>query len=407
MSRAWGFVVGSFVLLSAASASAQLRATVYASGFTSPVAFVQDPSDSSVQFVIEQAGRIKAIREGTVQGTLFLDLSDVVLSGGERGLLGLAFAPDYAASGRFYVNFTRRPDGHTVVARFKRSGNPLVADRASRFDLVWSTGLAFIPQPFSNHNGGCLVFGPDGYLYVGMGDGGSGGDPDNNAQRTDQLLGKILRVDVNVPDGHPLGFVVPGGNAGFARPEIWSLGWRNPWKFSFDDPARGGTGAMVIADVGQNAWEEVDYEPAGRSGRNYGWRNREGAHDHVQTIPPSILPLVEPIFEYGHGIGQSISGGYVYRGATMPGDRGRYFFADFISRRVWSIALTVNSTTGEATASSLVEHTEELGGSAAVGNVSGFGVDAAGELYFINYSGGSIHRLSRGPATPANLRIIR
>jgi glucose/arabinose dehydrogenase len=342
-----------------------------------------------------------------VQGTPFLDLTSVVLSGGERGLLGLAFPADYAASGRFYVNFTRRPDGHTVVARFRRSANPLVADASSRFDLVWSTGLAFIAQPFANHNGGTPVFGPDGYLYVGMGDGGSANDPANNAQRTDQLLGKILRIDVNVPDAHPQGFVIPAGNAGFARPEIWSLGLRNPWKFTFDDPARGGTGAMLIADVGQGAWEEVNYEPAGRSRRNYGWRNREGAHDHVQTTPPSTLPLVEPIFEYSHAVGQSISGGYVYRGAAMPGDRGRYFFADFIARRVWSLALTVNPTTGEAASRDLVEHTQELGGPAAVGGVSGFGVDAAGELYFINYSGGSIHRLSRGPATPANLRIIR
>jgi glucose/arabinose dehydrogenase len=396
-----------FTLLTTAPLFAQLRAPVFVSGFTAPVAFVQDPSDLSVQFVVEQAGRIRAIRGGVLQGSPFLDLSDVVLSGGERGLLDLAFPPDYATSGRFFVNFTRRPDGNTVVARFRRSANPLVADPSSRFDLVWSTGQAFIPQPFANHNGGCLVFGPDGFLYIGLGDGGSGNDPDNNAQRTDRLLGKILRIDVRVPDGHPQGFVVPAGNAGLPRPEIWSLGLRNPWKFSFDDPAFGGTGAMVIADVGQNAWEEVNYEPAGRSGRNYGWRNREGAHDNVQSIQPSVLPLVDPIFEYGHGVGQSISGGYVYRGPSMPGDRGRYFFADFVTRRVWSIALAMDPRTGEAAASDLVEHTGELGGSSVVGNVSGFGVDGRGELYIINYSGGAILRLSRGPAAPMNLRIIR
>jgi glucose/arabinose dehydrogenase len=395
------------VLFCASAVQAQLRAPVYATGFDAPVAFIQDPSDSATQFVVQQGGRIRAIRAGVVQATPFLDLTAVVLAGGERGLLGLAFPPDYSTSGRFYVNFTRSPDGHTVIARFRRSSNPLVADPASRFDLVWSTGLAIIPQPFSNHNGGCLVFGPDGYLYIGMGDGGSGSDPDNNAQRTDQLLGKILRIDVRVPDTHPQGFVVPAGNAGFARPEIWSLGWRNPWKFTFDDPARGGTGAMIAGDVGQNAWEEVDYEPAGRSGRNYGWRNREGAHNHVTTIPPSVLPLVDPVFEYSHGDGNSISGGYVYRGAAMPGDRGRYFFADFIRQRVWSIALTVNPVSGEATASNLVEHTQELGGSSVVGNVSGFGIDAAGELYVINYSAGSILRLARTPSAPTNLRIIR
>lgn len=405
--RAVAAIATALCVLAPVPSLAQLRAVVYASGFDNPVAFVQDPSDSSVQFVVEQDGLIKAVRNGSVQGTPFLDLTAVVLSGGERGLLGLAFPPDYAASGRFYVNFTRRPDGHTVIARFRRSANPLIADAGSRFDLVWSTGLAFIPQPFANHNGGCLAFGPDSYLYIGMGDGGSANDPQNNAQRTDQLLGKILRVDVNVADDHPQGFVVPPGNPGFERPEIWSLGLRNPWKFTFDDPARGGTGAMVIGDVGQNAWEEVDYEPPGRPGRNYGWRNREGAHDNVQTMPPAIQPLVEPIFEYGHAEGQSISGGYVYRGASMPSDRGRYFFADFITRRIWSIALSVNPATGDATAGDRVEHTQELGGSGAVGNVSGFGVDAAGELYFINYSAGSIHRLTRGPSSPTNLRIIR
>jgi glucose/arabinose dehydrogenase len=394
------------VLSIPAQAEAQLRAAVYASGFNQPVAFVQDPSDSTIQYVVEQRGRIRVIRSGDVQSTPFLDLTSVVLAGGERGLLGLAFPRDYATSGRFYVNFTRSPDGHTVVARFRRSSDPLVADPGSRFDLAWSTGQRIIPQPFANHNGGCLVFGPDGFLYIGLGDGGSGNDPQNFAQRTDQLLGKILRIDVSVPDTHPEGFVAPSGNAGFPRPEIWSLGLRNPWKFTFDDPARGGTGAMVIADVGQNAFEEIDYEPAGRSGRNYGWRNREGAHDNVTSLPPSVLPLVEPIFEYDHSLGASISGGYIYRGSAMPSDRGRYFFADFVSGRVWSIAISVNSA-GEAAASDLVEHTSELGGSSVIGNVSGFGIDAAGELYVINYSAGRILRLTRGPATPANLRIIR
>jgi glucose/arabinose dehydrogenase len=395
------------VLIASTAAAQQLRSLVYATGFSQPLAFVQDPSNAAIQYVVEQAGRIRIITNGEVQGAPFLNLTSVVLSGGERGLLGLAFAPDYATSGRFYVNFTRQPDGNTVVARFRRSSNPTVADPSSRFDLVWSTGLPFIVQPFANHNGGGLVFGPDGFLYVGLGDGGSGNDPDNNAQRSDQLLGKMLRIDVNVPDDHPRGFSIPPGNPGFQLPEIWSLGLRNPWKFSFDDLSRGGTGAMVIADVGQSAWEEVDYEPRARAGRNYGWRNREGAHNNVTSIAPSVLPLIDPIFEYGRSEGGSISGGYVYRGSEMAPDRGRYFFADFVSRRVWSIALNVNATTGEATASDLVEHTNDLGGQAGVGNVSGFGVDAGGELYVINYSAGSILRLTRGLAAPANLRIIR
>jgi glucose/arabinose dehydrogenase len=404
-SRISGFVIAAS-LLTVQTTVAQLRAPVFLSGFSAPVAFVQHPSDPTVQFVVEQAGRIRAIRNGTIAGT-FLDLTSAVLSGGERGLLGLAFPPDYASSGRFYINFTRSPDGHTVIARFRRSANPLIADPSSRFDLIWSTGLAYIPQPFSNHNGGCLAFGPDGFLYVALGDGGSGNDPENRAQRTTELLGKILRIDVGVADAHPQGFVAPAGNAGFARPEIWSLGWRNPWKISFDPPSLGGSGAMLAADVGQNAWEEINYEPAGRSGRNYGWRNREGAHNNVVTIPPSVLPLVDPIFEYSHSVGSSISGGYVYRGGAIPSVRGRYFFADFVTRRVWSIALAVSAATGEATVGDLVEHTVELGGSAAVGNVSGFGLDAAGELYIINYSAGSILKLARVPSAPGNLRIIR
>jgi glucose/arabinose dehydrogenase len=405
--RGWfcrGLLIAMAVCTSSA-ASAQMRAPLFASGFNAPVAFVQDPSDAAIQYVVEQGGRIRVVRNGVVESTPFLDVSGSILSGGERGLLGLAFPPNYGSTGRFYVNFTRAPDGHTVVARFRRSSNPLVADPSSRFDLPWSTGLNHIQQPFSNHNGGCLVFGPDGFLYVGLGDGGSGNDPENFAQRVDQLLGKILRIDVNVPDSDGQGFVVPAGNAGLPRPEIWSLGLRNPWKFSFDDPARGGSGAMLIADVGQNAWEEIDYEPAGQSGRNYGWRNREGAHNNVTGIAPTILPLVDPIFEYDRSAGASISGGYVYRGSSMPGDRGRYFFADFVSGRLWSIALTV--TPAGATASGLTDHTSELGGSAVLGNISGFGVDANGELYVINYSAGTIRRLARGPATPTNLRIIR
>jgi len=387
------------------AASAQMRAPLFVSGFNSPVAFVQDPSDATIQYVVEQGGRIRVVRNGAVESTPFLDVSASILSGGERGLLGLAFPPNYGSTGRFYVNFTRAPDGHTVVARFRRSSNPLVADPSSRFDLAWSTGLNYIEQPFSNHNGGCLVFGPDGFLYVALGDGGSGNDPQNFAQRLDQLLGKILRIDVNVPDTNGQGFVVPPGNAGLPRPEIWSLGLRNPWKITFDDPSRGGTGAMLIGDVGQNAWEEVNYEPAGQSGRNYGWRNREGAHNNVTSVAPTVLPLVEPIFEYDRNAGASISGGYVYRGSSMAGDRGRYFFADFVSGRLWSIALTVMPN--GATASGLIDHTSELGGSSVLGNISGFGVDASGELYVINYSAGAIRRLARGPASPTNLRIIR
>ena len=403
-----------------ARAQGSLKSRVHASGLTSPVAFVQDPTNTAVQFVIEQGGRIRVLQNGGVQPTDFLDLRGVISSGGERGLLGLALAPDYATSGRFFVNFTN-PAGHTVVARYVRStSTPFVADPASRFDLRWPSGLRYIVQPYTNHNGGDLAFGPDGYLYIGLGDGGSGNDPENRAQNPAELLGKMLRIDVNVSAGDQNGYVVPSTNpfvsagpAGVLR-EIWSFGLRNPWRYSFDPPSRGGTGALIMADVGQGAWEEIDYEPAGRSGRNYGWRNREGAHANVTSPPPVYVPpagLTDPIHEYGRSVGQSISGGFVYRGSALPATyRGRYFFADYVQGRVWSIGLTIDPSTGEVTASARTDHTDELGGTAVVGNVSAFGVDGAGELYIVSHRSGTIIQITGTappPTAPTNLRIIR
>jgi glucose/arabinose dehydrogenase len=404
VSRALGAAGLVFVL--GVPAEAQLRAVTFVSGLSSPIAFEQDPSDPSVQYVAEQRGIIRIVRGGVLQSTPFLDISTLVACCSERGLLGLAFPPDYGATGRFYVNYTRVGDGRVVVARYRRSANPSVAETQG-FALVWSTGENSIRHPFTNHNAGCMAFGPDGYLYIAQGDGGSGGDPENNAQNTNELLGKILRIDVSVPDSHPQGFVVPAGNAGLPRPEIWSLGWRNPWKFSFDPPALGGTGAMLVADVGQDGWEEVDYEPAGRAGRNYGWRVREGAHPYTGSTSAA---LVDPIWEYGHAEGRSITGGYVYRGASLPSMRGRYFFADYVNRRVWSLALRVNGSTGEASpsvASDVIDHTAELGGTSAVGGISAFGIDAGGELYIVNHSGGSILRVAGAPTAPTNVRVIR
>ncbi len=411
-------IVGLLVCGIAGEAEAQLRASGYASGFTSPLAFVQDPTDRTVQLVLEQGGRIRVVRSGTVLQTDFLDLTRAVLSGGERGLLGLAFAPDYSTSSRLYVNFTNIA-GNTVVARFRRSSNPLVADASSRFDLRWggASGPSFIAQPFANHNGGNLVFGPDGFLYIGLGDGGSMNDPANRAQNPSELLGKMLRIDVNVPDSHPSGYQVPPDNpfvAGglvAARPEIWSFGLRNPWRYSFDDPARGGTGALVIGDVGQDQWEEVDYERRGRGGQNYGWRNREGAHDNVTSLSPAFLPLIEPIHEYNHAVGQSITGGYVYRGRLLGSTyQGRYFFADYVQGRVWSLALVPDSSSAGARVSNVIEHTAELGGRAQLGSISAFGIDADGELYLVSYSLGAILKMlppQTAPPTPSGLRIIR
>src|SRR6476646_2866238 len=365
-------------LLVAPEASAQIHSTLVASGFSTPIAMVKVPGMANTFLVAEQGGRIRVLQNGAILATDFLNLIGQIVSGGEQGLLGLALAPDYVTSGRFWVNFTN-PAGHTVIARFTRSAaNPLVANVASRFDLVWPNGQPFITQPFANHNGGNIMFGPDGFLYIGMGDGGSGDDPNNNAQNPASLLGKMLRIDVMVPNSDPQGYDVPPTNpfvgvAGYL-PEIWDVGMRNPWRWSFDDPAHGGTGALVIGDVGQNRWEEIDYEPANHGGRNYGWRNREGLHDEVTSRPAAYLPLVDPIHEYGHDVGQSITGGYVYRGRALPAVfQGRYFFADFVQGKVWSLALAIDGA-GEAHAAGLVEHTAELSASAAFGSVSSFGI---------------------------------
>ena len=348
---------------------------------------VQDPSDPAVQFVVQQGGLIRVIRNGVLQGTNFLNLTSSIATGGERGLLGLAFPGDYARTGRFYVNFTRSGDGATVVARFLRSaGNPLVADPNSRFDLLWpaqpdmatangcdafsSSPQRAICQPFSNHNGGKIAFGPDGYLYIGMGDGGNGGDPQNQAQRPATLLGKMLRIDVGVPDADTRGYRIPADNpfvgvsaqAAATLDEIWSFGLRNPWRFTFDPTWLGGTGAMLIGDVGQGLWEEIDYEPARLGGRNYGWRLREGNHDYNAGTTPAFLPLIDAIHEYSDGFGSnnstSITGGYVYRGTALGAAyRGRYFYADTspagLPRSHWAI----DPTTREATASDFQDHT--------------------------------------------------
>jgi glucose/arabinose dehydrogenase len=399
----------------ALSAQPDLRALVHASGFTAPVAIVQHPSDRSMQFVVEQGGRIRVVQNSAVLPTDFLDLRSAISTGGERGLLGMAFAPDYETSGRLFVNFTNAA-GHTVVARFRQSTNPLTADPSTRFDLRWhgTSGPAHIVQPFANHNGGHLVFGPDGYLYIGLGDGGSGDDPQHVAQAPSELLGKMLRIDVSVPDSDAIGYRVPptnpfvSGGPPHTRPEIWAFGLRNPWRYSFDSPALGGTGALIIGDVGQNRFEEIDYEPTNRGGRNYGWRNREGAHDNVTSAPPAFQPLVDPIHEYDHSTGQSVTAGFVYRGAALPvGYRGRYFFADFSRGRVWSIALSI-APSGDAQAGDLRDHTGALSTAGSLGAISSFGVDASGELFIVSYSTGTIFRIaSTGPPTPNRLRIIR
>jgi len=403
--RVWKCALGALIvsLVTAAPLQAQLRGQVFVSGLIHPLAFVQDPTNAGVQFVVQKEGVIRVVLNGALLSGAFLDLSGEISIDGERGLLGLAFPPDAATSGRFFVSFADI-NGNLVVARFHRSLDPLLADPASRFDLQWSTGLRAIPHPENLHYGANLIFAPDGLLFIGTGDGGEPNDASLHAQNPASLLGKFLRIDVNVGDGDPEGFDVPAGNpfvGGGGAPEVWAIGLRNPWRSSFDDPARGGTGALIVADVGEAAVEELNYEPAGRPGRNYGWRNREGAHDHELDPPPAYGPLTDPMFEYDHGFGRSITGGYVYRGTANPAMSGRYIFGDFVRGKVISIAINVDGA-GEGIASDVRDHTSEIAATAQLRGISSFGVDAAGEIYAVNYFDGTIVALK--PATaPAPL----
>lgn len=389
------------VVALASSVAGQIRSETVVTGLRSPVAAIPDPTDRSIFFIVEQGGLIRVARDGVLLSEPFLDLRNDITTGGERGLLGAALAPDYRESRRLYVNFTNR-NGNTVVARFQRQlDNPLIADATTRFDLRWPDGRRFIEQPFANHNGGHLAFGPDGFLYIGLGDGGSAGDPMNLAQNSESLLGKMLRIDVNVSDDDVRGYRVPednpfvDGDPIAALGEIWAFGLRNPWRYSFDDWTRGGTAALLIADVGQNAREEINFEPRGSAGRNYGWRIREGRQTYDARTAPAYGPLTEPIHDYGRDIGASVTGGTIYRGAALdPVFNGRYFFADFISGRVFSMGLHLHPANGEASADDVQEFTERLGGRPTLGMVSSFGVDHDGELLLLNYSDGTMSRVA-------------
>jgi glucose/arabinose dehydrogenase len=420
--RLIGMLVKVCLLLAAAApSSAQLRTQVIAQELSSPLAFLPDPTSTTRFFIVQQGGLIRVLDNGTLLSTPFLDLRTVVHAGGEQGLLGMAFAPDAATSGRFFVYFTKPRAGDSlgndlVIARFRRSpATATTADASSRFDLVWPNGLPFIPHPgFGNHNGGNLAFGPDGCLYIGTGDGGNSNDnPSNNAQNPQSLLGKMLRIDVNVPDTHPTGYVVPpdnpflDGQPAAALGEIWDVGLRNPWRYTFDDFGAGATGALIIGDVGQGAREEVNYEPAGSGARNYGWSLREGMIATPGIDPnrqPAFLPLTNPLFDYMRSIGQAVTGGYVYRGPQLPGVyRGRYFVADALTSVVGSIGVSVNPATREATFVDAVDHTAELGGS--LGGVVSFGRDREGELYLVASFSGRILKIVPAdlPGAPSGL----
>ncbi len=413
MTRLGWLAAGVVLSLSAwpSQAVGQVRGRTIVSGLQAPVALVPDPTSSSRFFIVQQGGLIRVLDGTRVLPTPLLDLSAVVShdpNGDERGLLGMAFAPDAATSGRFFVNFTNT-DGDTVIARFTRSPAAAVtADPGTRFDLRWPGGQAAISQPFANHNGGHLAFGPDGYLYIGLGDGGGGNDPENNAQDPLSLLGKMLRIDVDVPQGHQTGYRVPVSNpfVSFSpsqvRHEVWAFGLRNPWRYGFDNVGPGATGALIVGDVGQGAREEVNYEPAGAGGRNYGWRIREGSIQTAGINPnetPAYLPLTGPLFDYVRSVGRTVVGGYVYRGSSLlPAYRGRYFVADTSSSRVASVGLGVNPVTREARLVDVIDHTAELGGSGVVGTPVSFARDNEGELYVVTLRG-RIVKIESDPAT--------
>ncbi len=357
------------VLMSLAPGALAQRLVPVADGLKQPVA-IANAGDSRL-FVVQQGGQIRIVKDGALLKDPFLDVSDHTKSGGERGLLGLAFPPDYAASGRFYAYYTG-PKGESTLSRFTVTpGNPDRADPTSEEILLTQE------QPYSNHNGGQLAFGPDGYLYLGLGDGGSGGDPHGNGQNLGVLLGKLLRLDVSGAKGYTAPSSNPFVTTPGARPEIWAYGLRNPWRFSFDRQ----TGDLYIADVGQDAYEEVDFQPADSGGgENYGWKIMEATHCY-EASSCDQAGLTLPILEYPHGPqwGTSISGGYLYRGDGVPALVGRYVFADFTSGRVWSAS---QETGWESTP------LFETGF-----NVSTFGEDSAGELYIADYNAGLIYRV--------------
>jgi glucose/arabinose dehydrogenase len=358
-----------------------LTLTQFAQGFSIPVG-IEHCGDSRL-FIVQQRGLIRILNaNGSINSTAFLDITSLVSSSGnERGLLGLAFHPDYATNGYFYVNYTRSSDGATRVSRF--SVNPADPNDALENSEL---NLLTIAQPYSNHNGGQIRFGPDGYLYIGMGDGGSADDPNGNGQSTTTLLGKMLRIDVD--NGSPYGIPASNPYAGMTnpKPEIWATGMRNPWRFNFDRC----TGDLWIGDVGQDYYEEVDFQPASSTGgENYGWRCREGLHEcpTCNTSGCATTGFTDPIYEYQHTNpnGCSISGGYVYRGGIYGGMFGWYLFTDYCSGRIWG---SYPNGSGGFTTSVLTTNTT------ITNNLSTFGEDYVGELYLAGQSNGRIYKIS-------------
>jgi glucose/arabinose dehydrogenase len=325
----------------------RLKLTRVATGLDAPDHLASAPGEPDRLYVVEQPGRIRVIENGRLTAQPFLDITSAVQAGGEQGLLSVAFHPDYADNGLFYVDYTDL-DGNTRVVEFEARGSEPPARKRE---------LLFVEQPYANHNGGQLAFGPDGRLYVGMGDGGSGGDPENRAQNLGEQLGKLLSLDVD-----------QGGSDW----RIEGYGLRNPWRFSFDRE----TGDLWIGDVGQGEWEEIDRTPQGEPGlENYGWDVFEGRQRYEDKDPNPRGRLVPPIAEYSHDHGCSVTGGFVYRGEAIPAAQGRYFYGDYCSGNVWSLALSDGKATG------IRRHRFR------VAALSSFGEDAAGELYLVSLEG--------------------
>ena len=349
----------------------------FAGGLTSPVFVTADGSGSGLLYAVEQPGRIRAISaDGTVQAAPFLDISDRVTFGGEQGLLGLAFHPGYASNGRLFVDYTRALDGATVISEL-RAVDGTISTGTERVLLV-------IPQPYANHNGGMLTFDAKGMLLIGMGDGGSGGDPQGNGQNREALLGKLLRIDVDGQQPYGIPADNPFRSQGDTRPEIFTLGMRNPWRFSVDRL----TGDMFIGDVGQDAWEEVDVVPAGTSGQDFGWNITEGP-DCFNASSCDRSGLTAPVASFSHASGDcTIIGGYVYRGTRYPALEGGYVFGDDCSGAIRLLSAADAVATGSATPVDvgLME-----------GSLVSFGQADDGELYAVDYSGGRILHVVGSP----------
>ncbi|HUV26937.1 MAG TPA: PQQ-dependent sugar dehydrogenase [Anaerolineales bacterium] len=335
------------------------------SGLNRPIGLVHAGDGSDRLFVLEQSGMILVIRDNDLLAEPFLDITGLVSCCGERGLLGLVFHPQYSENGYFFVNYTDI-NGDTVIARYEVSEDPAKANPASEEKLL------VVEQPYANHNGGDMKFGPDSYLYVSLGDGGSGGDPLGNAQNKSVLLGKLLRLDVDQVDG----YAIPPDNpfvGGGAAPEVWVVGLRNPWRISFDRL----TGDLFIGDVGQGSWEEIDFLPAGHpGGANFGWNYREGSHAFGAILPPGDLGLTDPVAEYGRDQGFTVIGGVVYRGEEFPEWNGIYIYGDYGSGYVWGL---YPSQDGSWQNRLLFQ---------ADTPITSFGEDERGEIYFVDQNGG-------------------